>query len=121
MSPGRLYLSNKEYRDLFEKQGCKCALCPNEAGPFEADHETPNYYKPGKPDQIVCVPCHREKTREQQPEINRTKRLNGEFGSQYTRRQERKAKGLAPPLRGQGFPNKRTRKTRAEIMGEHHG
>lgn len=119
MSAGRQYLTPKEWRDLFEKQDRKCALCPDERGPFEADHETPNYYKPGKPDQILCVACHKAKSREQLPDINRTKRLNGEYGSQRTRREERKASGKPPLLQGRGFGG-RSRRTRAEIMGEDH-
>lgn len=118
MSPGREYLTDLQWRTMFEAQGCKCAMpgCDNSTGPFIAEHSNPNYYKPGKPDWIICIYCDRPKTAQDRKNIAHTKRLNGEERSQFDRRQERKAKGLPPLLRGGGFARSRPR-TAIEIMG----
>jgi hypothetical protein len=119
MTPGRQYLTDAQWKAMFEAQGCHCDLCPNTDGPFIAEHTNPNYYKPGKPDRIICVYCDKPKTAIDRKNIAHTKRLNGESRSQRTRREERKAKGLPPLLRGAPFPSKKTRpRTASEILGE---
>ncbi len=39
------------------------------AGPFQGEHSTPNKFQPGKPDQLMCLPCHRIKTRRDRKNI----------------------------------------------------
>jgi len=112
----RGYLTDREWREMFEAQGCKCCVkgCASE-GPFEAEHSTPNALRPGKPDQIMCVDHHRAKTRDDVREIARAKRLSGETKSQYTRRQERKLAGLKSAFPTRNRASKRPR-TAEEIM-----
>ncbi len=63
MSEGRKYASASDLRIMLERQQGLCASpgCLSE-GPFHADHSTPNALKPGKPDQLLCVACHKKKT-----------------------------------------------------------
>jgi len=112
----RGYLTDREWKELFEAQGCKCCVpgCESE-GPFEGEHSTPNAFVAGKPDQIMCVPHHKEKTRRDKRNIAKAKRLAGETSSQWGRREKRKAEGKSPALRGRGFPKPRTA---AEILGD---
>jgi len=63
-----------------------------------AEHSTPNAIFPGKPDQLMCKPCHKVKTLRDVKAIAKTKRLNGTTMSQYERRKRYGAK-----LRGRGF------------------
>lgn len=84
----RQYLTKKQYADILLLQGGKCCVsgCESE-GPFHAEHSTPSALAGGKPDQLMCLPCHKEKTRMDVREIARAKRLSGETGSQWKRRQ----------------------------------
>jgi hypothetical protein len=41
------------------------------------EHSTPNAFKHGKPDQLMCVACHKVKTLRDVKAIAKTKRLNG--------------------------------------------
>lgn len=113
---GRGYLTDREWREMFEAQGFRCCVkgCDRD-GPFEAEHSTPNAFRPGKPDQIMCVRCHKEKTRRDKREIARAKRLAGETRSQWGARKKRKEDGKPPLLTGRGFPKPRTA---VEIMGD---
>lgn len=95
----RLYLTKREYDALLEAQGGKC--CVKECKTIEgliAEHSTPNALKPGKPDQLMCVPCHKVKTLKDVKAIAKVKRLNGKTMSQYDRR-----KKFGSRLRGRGF------------------
>lgn len=85
---GRKYLSASDLRDLLERQGGLCASwgCESE-GPFEADHHIPNAWEPGKPSQLLCIPCHKAKTRRDVKAIAKVKRLNGTTSSQWSRRE----------------------------------
>ena len=83
----RGYLTKREWDALLERQGGVCATWGCESdGPFHADHSTPNALKSGKPDQLLCIPCHRIKTKSDVRAIAKVKRLNGETMSQYERR-----------------------------------
>ncbi len=95
----RLYLTKREYDALLEAQGGKCCVngCKATTG-LIAEHSTPNALKPGKPDQLMCAPCHKVKTLKDVKTIAKVKRLNGETTSQYERR-----KMFGSRLRGRGF------------------
>jgi len=107
MSKGREYFSASEWNAQLIAQGGVCASpgC-NSTGPFDADHSTPNAFEAGKPDQLLCKPCHAEKTKRDVKAIAKTKRLNGTTGSQWKRRIER---GFSL-LRGRGFDKTRSKK-----------
>lgn len=95
----RLYLTRREYDRLLERQGGVC--CVPGCGASEdliAEHSTPNALHPGKPDQLMCKPCHKIKTLRDVKAIAKTKRLNGATMSQYERR-----KKFGTRLRGRGF------------------
>lgn len=62
------------------------------------EHSTPNAFKPGKPDQLMCLACHNVKTLKDVKAIAKVKRLNGKTTSQYERRRK-----FGPKLRGRGF------------------
>lgn len=97
----RLYLTRREYDALLDAQGGKCCVkeCAQTDG-LIAEHSTPNALKPGKPDQLMCVPCHKAKTLKDVKAIAKAKRLNGTTMNQYERR-----KRFGPRLRGRGFEN----------------
>lgn len=114
MSAGRQYLSDREWRETFEAQGECCAICTNVDGPFEADHSTPNAFQPGKPDQIICVPCHKAKTRKDRRAIAKANRINGKTRSKWN--------GDKPVRKIPSRPmSRRSARTRDEIMGPAHG
>jgi hypothetical protein len=119
MSNGRKRFTDREWRETLEAQGGTCCVpgCPS-TGPFHEEHELPNYYSPGKPSALMCVPHHKEKTRKDRKDIAKTKRLNGESKSQAARRKERKERGLPPLLRGRGFAGKPRARSAEEIRGE---
>lgn len=95
----RLYLTQREYDALLDAQGGKCCVkgCNARTG-LIAEHSTPNALKPGKPDQLMCVPCHKVKTLKDVKAIAKVKRLNGQTMSQYERRRK-----FGSRLRGRGF------------------
>ncbi len=95
----RLYLTQREYDALLQTQGGRC--CVRGCGATEgliAEHSTPNALKPGKPDQLMCVPCHKVKTLRDVKAIAKVKRFNGKTMSQYQRR-----KKFGSRLKGRGF------------------
>ncbi len=95
----RLYLTQREYDRLLEQQNGKCCVpwCENSED-LIAEHSTPNALRPGKPDQLMCVACHKVKTLRDVKAIAKAKRLNGETMSQYERR-----KKFGSRLKGRGF------------------
>jgi hypothetical protein len=82
----RRYLTTREMADMLMKQHGLCAAegCMSE-GPFEADHSTPHAWDDKKPDQLLCVPCHRKKTKRDISNIAKTKRLRNQR-TQYDKR-----------------------------------
>lgn len=95
----RLYLTTREYAALLERQGFKCCVesCNAREG-LIAEHSTPNALKPGKPDQLMCPPCHKVKTLRDVKAIAKAKRLRGQTMSQYARR-----KKFGSKMKGRGF------------------
>lgn len=95
----RLYLTQREYDALYAAQGGTCCIetCDETEG-LIAEHSTPNALRPGKPDQLMCVACHKVKTLRDVKAIAKAKRLNGETSSQYDRR-----KKFGSRLKGRGF------------------
>lgn len=95
----RLYLTRREYDRLLELQHGVCCVpgCANTED-LIAEHSTPNAIFPGKPDQLMCKPCHKAKTLRDVKAIAKMKRLNGTTMSQYERR-----KKFGSKLRGRGF------------------
>jgi len=79
----RLYLTQREYDELLERQGGKCCVpgCEEIEG-LIAEHSTPNALKPGKPDQLMCRACHKVKTVRDVKAIAKVKRLSGKTMSQ---------------------------------------
>lgn len=95
----RLYLTAREYERLLERQGGVCCVSGcGAAANLIAEHSTPNALSSGKPDQLMCKPCHKIKTLRDVKAIAKTKRLNGTTMSQYERR-----KMFGSRLRGRGF------------------
>jgi hypothetical protein len=95
----RTYLTSREHDALLQRQdGMCCVLGCSERNGLIAEHSTPNAVHPGKPDQLMCLPCHKVKTLRDVKAIARMKRLNGTTMSQYERRKKYGAK-----LRGRGF------------------
>lgn len=92
----RGYLTSREWGVLLERQGGVCCVegCASK-GPFDGEHSTPNAFRAGKPDQLMCRPCHKLKTRRDKAEIAKAKRLSGETLSQYEKR-----KRFGPSLKG---------------------
>jgi hypothetical protein len=99
----RLYLTQRVYDRLLEAQGGKCCTkgC-RQTEALIAEHSTPNAFKPGKPDQLMCRACHKVKTLKDVKAIAKAKRLNGASTSQYERR-----KKFGPTMRGRGFEKRR--------------
>lgn len=95
----RLYLTAREYDALLKRQHGRCCVrgCKATEG-LIAEHSTPNAFYPGKPDQLMCRPCHKVKTLRDVKAIAKMKRLNGTTMSQYERRKKYGAK-----LRGRRF------------------
>jgi hypothetical protein len=95
----RTYLTSREYDALLQWQfGMCCAPGCSERDGLIAEHSTQNAIYPGKPDQLMCRPCHKVKTLRDVKAIAKVKRLNGTMMSQYERRKKYGAK-----LRGKRF------------------
>jgi hypothetical protein len=118
MTPKRGYLTPRERLEIFERQGGVCVVpgCGS-TGPFEDEHTIPSAIAGGKPDALMCLPCHRAKTKRDRPVIAKVKRLAGDTTTQAERRRQRKEAGRPPLLRGRGFPKKRRARTAEEIIG----
>ena len=112
MSKGRKYFSASEWNAQLIAQGGVCASpkCSS-AGPFDADHETPNAWEPGKPSQLLCKPCHKEKTKRDAKRIAKAERQAGRKG-QWKRLQER-GFGL---IRSRGFDKTHSKKMNGEVV-----
>lgn len=113
MKAKRAYLSASDLRAILERQLGVCAApgCASE-GPFEADHFTcVALGNASKPDQLLCVPCHKRKTKADVKAIAKTKRLNGTTSSQWSRRE---ADGSR--LRGRGFDKSLSKKMNGEVV-----
>ena len=95
----RGYLTAREDDALLKRQRGTCCVrgCKATEG-LIAEHSTPNAIYPGKPDQLMCKPCHKVKTLRDVKAIAKMKRLNGTTTSQYERR-----KKFGPTLRGRPF------------------
>lgn len=85
----RRRLTDSERHALTERQHGLCCVpgCMSE-GPFEEEHSTPHAWDDKKPDQLMCVPCHRRKTfglRGDVSNIAKAKRIR-EGRTQYDKR-----------------------------------
>lgn len=115
MSKGRGYLTQRERAAVLAAQGGRCIVsgCTETVG-LIGEHTVPNAFIAGKPDALMCVRHHREKTARDVKDIARAKRRAGEHGQQ-ARRARRKAEGKRPllptkPLEaGRGFDKTMTR------------
>ncbi len=111
----RKYLTDSERHALLERQAGMCARegCTSE-GPFEADHSTPNALQAGKPDQLLCIPCHRRKTfglRGDISNIAKAKRI----AEGRTQADKRAAAG-GSRIRGRGFDKTLSKKMNGEVV-----
>lgn len=99
----RLYLTQREYDRLLHQQNGMCCVpwCDNTED-LIAEHSTPNAWWPRKPDQLMCGPCHKSKTRRDLKAIAKVKRINGQTMSQHERR-----KKFGARLKGRGFDKRR--------------
>jgi hypothetical protein len=99
----RLYLTAREYEALLKQQGSACCVedC-EETEDLIGEHSTPNAWRRGKPDQLMCKACHKVKTLRDIKSIWKVKRINGEALSQYERR-----KRYGPQMRGRPFSRAR--------------
>ncbi len=75
----RQYLTKRQRAELLEAQGGVCCVkgCGS-TGPLQGEHSTPSAWIGGKPDQLMCVPCHKAKTRRDVKAIAKVKRIRGE-------------------------------------------
>lgn len=80
----RRYLTPRELQALLARQNGMCAVpgCGSE-GPFEADHSTVHAWDNKKPDQLLCVPCHKKKTKRDIKNIAKVNRITGKTRSQW--------------------------------------
>mgnify|MGYP001619704197 CR=1 FL=1 len=85
---------------MLERQGGTCIVegCTETRGLIE-EHSTPFTWTGELPDQLMCAPHHKTKTRRDIANIAKAKRLNGTTSSQDSRRNER---GFSL-IRGRGF------------------
>ncbi len=108
----RYYLSGLERKAMLSDQGGVCAAgcgrTPEDA-PFEADHEQPNAIKSGKPDQLLCRPCHLEKTRWDRKIIAKVRRIWNKHNGVETRKKKK--------IQNRGFPSAEYRKRLKEQYG----
>lgn len=95
----RLYLTQREYDELYENQGRKCwvAGCTESEG-LIGEHSTPQAWLRAKPDQLMCRLRHKPKTRKDIQAIWKAKLLNGEVMGQCGRR-----KKFGSQLRRRGY------------------
>ena len=107
----RRYLTANELRLMLERQQGLCAApgCMSE-GPFEADHSTPHAWDDKKPDQLLCIECHRTKTKADIKKIAKVKRIAG-GRTQYDKRQERGSR-----LQSRGFDKSLSKKMDGSVV-----
>lgn len=96
----RKYLTPNELREMLMRQHGICAApeCASE-GPFEADHSTPHAWDNKKPDQLLCVPCHKRKTRRDVANIAKAKRISN-ARTQYDKRKQNGSRMKSAGFRG---------------------
>ena len=85
----RAYLTGREWDALLDAQNGTCCVAGCENAPTIGEHSTPQALRPGKPDQLMCFPCHKLKTfglRGDLSNIAKAKRLAGDTLSQYEKR-----------------------------------
>lgn len=89
----RQYLTERERAAILQQQGGTCCTpgCTATEG-LQGEHSTPSVWVGGKPDQLMCVPCHKAKTRRDIKAIAKVKRLRGETCTRRGR-----------PIRSPGF------------------
>lgn len=79
--------------------------------PYEFDHERARalggrtHKENGR---ALCVPCHKIKSADDAEREHKAIRMGGGPGSQYARRQARKAAGERPQIQGRGFQDRRS-------------
>lgn len=86
----RRRLSPSARAALLKKQDGRCCVrdCTETRGLIE-EHSTPFTWTGALPDQLMCVPCHKEKTRRDVKNIAKVNRLAGKTSSQVSRREKR--------------------------------
>lgn len=106
---GRQRLTADETAALLKMQGGFCCVpgCDSR-GPFEGEHSTPNAFKPGKPDQLMCIPCHKIKTREDKAKIAKVKRIRRRIETGRSRKR-----------RGKQIASRPMQSTKRQSMGLH--
>lgn len=76
----RRYLSDLEKLEMQRRQDYLCAICHEPLTAIEYDHSTPHAFRPErKPDQAVCIPCHRAKSKQDVKSIAKARRLHRTF------------------------------------------
>lgn len=111
----RVYLTARGWAELFELQGEKCAKCEDAEGPFEADHSSlVAFGNEAPPDQILCVTCHKLKTRADRKKIAKANRISGKTKSQWNGDRPKKPWPSRPM-------SKKSARTRDEILGNSNG
>lgn len=104
----RQYLTDRERAALLQAQGGLCATwgCIS-TGPFDADHSTPQVWQKGKPDQLLCKPCHKAKTKLDVGKIAKVRRIR------------KRAAGETKPKRkiaGRGFDKTKSKKMDGSVV-----
>jgi len=85
-------LTKKERAEMLERQGGVCAICAG-PGPFDADHTIAvTDGNTGKPDRLICKPCHKPKSAEEKARADKADRQGLRSGRQKRSRDD-KAKG----------------------------
>ena len=101
MSKGRKYYTDAEWDAQLARQGGLCASwgCTS-SGPFHADHHIPNAWEPGKPSQLLCIPCHKAKTKQDVKNIAKVKRIRKREAGETKKKR---------PIPGRGFDKTKTK------------
>lgn len=85
-------LTKKERAAMLEAQGGVCAICAG-PGPFDADHTwAVTDGNKGKPDRLICKPCHAPKSAEEKARAEKADRQGMRSGRQK-RSRDAKANG----------------------------
>ena len=109
--PRRVKLTPASRAALLEGQGGCCVVwgCTETRGLIE-EHSTPFTWTGAKPDQLMCVACHKAKTRADIKKIAKVRRIrNGK-----TQADKRKANGSR--MKSRGFDKTRSRKFSGEVV-----